>query len=106
MRHAIVQLQTRVGEAKLSVREVAGTVVDGMEVVIAMIIVAGAREVQPGLQPGTSITFRPLGTAQSRTTTTMTRRRSRSLLSGRSPREKTIGSSDRTSYYPDGYWKS
>jgi hypothetical protein len=67
MRHAIVQPQTRVGEAKLSVPEVAGTVVDGrevgMEVVIAMIIVAGAREVQPGLQPGTSIIFRPPGTA-------------------------------------------
>jgi hypothetical protein len=37
--------------------------VDGMEVVIAMIILVGAREVQPGLQPGTSITFKPPGTA-------------------------------------------
>jgi hypothetical protein len=106
MRHAIVQLQTRVGKAKLSMREVAGTVVHGMEVVIAMIIVAGAWDVQPGLQPVISITFRPLGMAQSRTTMTMSQQWSRSQLWERSPREKTIGSSDRTSYYPDGYWKS
>jgi hypothetical protein len=43
--------------------EVAGTLVDGMEVVMAMIIVVGAREVQPGVQPGISIIFRPPGTA-------------------------------------------
>jgi hypothetical protein len=77
-----------------------------MEVVIAMIIITGASEVQPGLQLGISITFRPLETAQSRTKTTITWRRSWCLLWVRSPREKTIGSSDRTFYYPDGYWKS
>ena len=63
LRHVIVQLQTCLGEAELSMPEVAETVVDGMEVMITMIIVVVAREVQPGLQPGTSITFRPPGMA-------------------------------------------
>jgi hypothetical protein len=50
-------------EAKRSGPDVAGTVVDWMEVVIAMMIVVGLREVQPGLQLGTSIIFRPQGMA-------------------------------------------
>jgi hypothetical protein len=39
-------------EDKCFVSDVAETIVDGMEVVITMIIVVGAREVLPHLQPG------------------------------------------------------
>ena len=49
MRYRIVYLQIYMGKAMLSVPEMAGTVVDRIEVIIAIIIVMGARKVQPGL---------------------------------------------------------